>query len=219
MNTSSDILPQASSELIRHLWVAHQAVGSDFLPNNFQEFLDAIKYKTEIVKINNDKSHPLWWFIPAILYSLFDQAIDFDWLESDRMIKQSIVLVPPPFTGIESQLYDDISSLGMTVSTSTHLFTQRMIGLLYGGFPWFSSFWRICEARHILNRECVVLSIEAKELDVPGALELFKRRRRNLYGKSLQLACEDLAYPGVVRPFHSPSRIETTRHRYAVNVV
>jgi len=218
MKNSSENFPQVSEELIHYLEVAHMAVGNDFLPDNFRALLEVIKSRNDIIAINENRNHPLWWFLPAILYSLYDQAIDFDWLEKDCRIRESVIVIPPPFVALENQLSADISSLGMKVSRRVHSFTLRMVGLLYGGFPWFESFWRICEAKQLLSKECLILSVEAEDLDVPTALELFKRRRRNSYGHSLQLACEDLAYPGVVRPFHSPSRMETTRHRYAAGI-
>jgi hypothetical protein len=218
MKNSSDVFPQVNQELAHYLGLARQAVGNEFLPENFCTSLEAIVSKNDLITIYKDKDHSLWWFIPAILYSLYDQSIDFDWLEKDEIITKSMILIPPPFVAIEKRLATDISSLGLRVSHSRHSFTLRLIGLLYGGFPWFESYWRVCAAKKLLDQECVVLSVEADNADAPTILELFKRRHRNSYGLSLQLACDDLAYPGVVRPFHSPSRIETTRHRCAVNI-
>ena len=204
--------PTPSLELLRYLDAAHLAVGDDFLPRAYPELLAGLTSTDLLIDVDCDVHHPLWWFLPPVLYDLFDEKLEFDWLKQNEPITESVVVVSPPFVSVAEQLQHELAALGLTVVRSFRSFTRRFVGLLYGGYPWFESYIRICDANDLFDRKCVVLGIASDACDVPRTLEVFKKRRRNSFGQSLQMAFHDLPYPGVIRPFHAPARIETRRH-------
>jgi hypothetical protein len=211
-------IPTPSPDLLRFLKTTQGVVGNTFLPSNYRQLLTALVTLDELKAVERNPNDPLWWFLPPILYDLFDEKLEFDWLDLDRVRARSIVVVSPPFVSVTDQLRGELGDLGIASAPSKRLFSRRFVGLLYGGYPWFEAYLRICDARGICGEECVVLSVTSEDVDVPSTLEVFKKRRRNAYGQPLQMAFDDLPYPGVVRPFHAPARIETTRHIRAVEL-
>ena len=218
MKSTETSFPTPSPEVLHYLDAAQLAVGDDFLPRAFRELLACLTSTERLIEVDRDERHPLWWFLPPILYDLFDEKMEFDWLKQNESTTQSVVVVSPPFVSVVEQLQRELAALALTVVRSTRSFTRRFVGLLYGGYPWFESYIRICEANDLFGRECVILRVASDTCDVPRTLEVFKKRRRNSFGQSLQLACDDLPYPGVIRPFHAPARIETRRHIRAVEL-
>lgn len=210
--------PTPSPELLRYLDAAQVAVGDDFLPLAYRELLTGLHSIDQLIAIDRDQRHPLWWFLPPVLYDLFDEKLEFDWLKQHEITTQSVVVVAPPFLSAVEQLHREVTALGLAVAEFTRSFTRRFVGLLYGGYPWFESYLRICEANALFGRDCLILRVASDTCDVPRTLEVFKKRRRNSFGQSLQLAFDDLPYPGVIRPFHAPARIETRRHMSAADI-
>lgn len=218
MQPNATEFPKPSPDLFRYLEAARSVVGDDYLPPGYRELLNNLTSTDQLVAVDRDERHPLWWFLPPVLYDLFDEKLEFDWLRQHEITTQSVVVVSPPFVSVTEQLQGEIGTLGFTVEESTRPFTKRFVGLLYGGYPWFESYLRICEAHALFGRDCRVLSVSSSSGDVPRTLEVFKKRRRNSFGQSLQLAFDDLPYPGVIRPFHCPARIETRRHMRAASL-
>lgn len=218
MRSSEVGFPTPSQELLRYLDAAQVAVGNDFLPLAYRELLTGIHSTEQLIGIDRDQRHPLWWFLPPVLYDLFDEKLEFDWLKQHEITTQSVVVVSPPFLSVAEQLRRELTDLGLTVAECTRSFTRRFVGLLYGGYPWFESYVRICEANALFDQKCLVFRLASDTCDVPRTLEIFKKRRRNSFGQSLQLAFDDLPYPGVIRPFHAPARIETRRHMRAAEI-
>lgn len=210
--------PTPSPELLRHLDVAQLIVGDNFLPLAYREHLAGLHSNEQLIEIDRDELHPIWWFLPPVLYDLFDEKLEFDWLKQHDITTQSIVVVSPPFLSVTEQLHQELAALGLSVEECPRLFTRRFVGLLYGGYPWFESYLRICEANALFGLDCIVLRVASTACDVPRTLEIFKKRRRNSFGQSLQMAFNDLPYPGVIRPFHAPARIETQRHMRAAEI-
>lgn len=210
--------PAPSPDLLRFLETTLGVVGDAFLPSNYRELLAELVTLDQLKAVERNPDDRLWWFLPPILYDLFDEKLEFDWLNLDSVRARSIVVVSPPFVSVTDQLRGELGDLGITTDQSERVFSRRFVGLLYGGYPWFESYLRICDAKGLCGEKCVVLSVTSEDIDVPRTLEVFKKRRRNSYGQPLQMAFDDLPYPGVVRPFHAPARIETTRHIRAAEV-
>lgn len=219
MASKDDRLRPPTADLLRYLGAAQPVVGESFLPKRFRRLVTELQTRDQLVSANRDVNHPLWWFLPPIIYDLFDEKLGTDLLELEDLESRSIVVVTPPFLSITQQLAEELSDVSVEVTgEAPRAFSQRLIGLLYGGYPWFEAYLRICKARGLCDEQCNVLYVESTEGDLSRALEIFKKRRRHHFGQPLQMAFDDLPYPGLVRPFHAPSRIETTRHMRAAEV-
>jgi len=205
-----------SKELRTRLNFAQNLTGEKFLPTSFDEHLRRIKKLSNLIEIEREEKHPLWWFLPAIIYDVFPETTAHEWLVQKDTSKQSVVLIPPSFIPIVENLESELLDLGLQVSKSSRSFSNILIALLYGGFPWFESYHRIISKRNLIGKKCVILNINSINCDVPAVLESFKRKKRMSFGKPLQEAFEDLHYPGLVRPFHIPAKIETIRHMKAI---
>jgi hypothetical protein len=218
MRPDETSLPPPSAELLLYLDAAQRAIGEDLLTESYRNHLGGLTSTTQLIEVNRDDRHPLWWFLPPILYDLFDEDQDYDWLSREEPTTRSVIVVPPPFVSIGDQLRREVEALGLTVEGFARSFTPRLVGLLYGGYPWFESYSRICDTRGVFAKECVVLRVFSEDRDVPRTLDVFKKRRRNSFGQPLQMAFDDLPYAGLIRAFHVPARIETRRHVRATEV-
>lgn len=209
---TTNAIQAPSDDLLTFLDLAQKTVGATYLPANYRDYLSSIDSYEALNAIEADSSHPLWWFLPPILYDMFDQKLKFDWFTQEDTSHFSLLVIPPPFESIVDDLQEEISRLGLETEKSTRTYSETFVGLLYGGYPWFESYLRIGQAHALFGRECITLKVHSDRCDVPDTLEKFKKRRRNTFGQSLQMAFDDLHYPGVLRPFHCPARIETRRH-------
>lgn len=212
------VIHPPSQELFSLLDLAQRSVGEHFLGPSFRNYLQNLDSTSSLNAIESDTSHPLWWFLPPILYDLFDEKLTFDWLVQDDTSRDGLLVIPPPFDSIVDRLQGEVSGLGIETEISRRLFSQTFIGLLYGGYPWFESYCRIVQTKELLGQHCTILRATSTSCDVPETLDRFKRRKRNKFGQSLQMAFDDLPYPGVLRPFHIPARIETRRHILAAEL-
>ena len=68
--------PTPSLELLRYLDAAHLAVGDDFLPRAYPELLAGLTSTDLLIDVDCDVHHPLWWFLPPVLYDLFDEKLE-----------------------------------------------------------------------------------------------------------------------------------------------
>jgi hypothetical protein len=211
-------IPSPSPELLHYLDITQKVVGDRFLPKSFRPLLDKLNSLEKLIEVEHDEEHPLWWFLPPILYDLFDEWSECAWLRQKDTSTKSIVVIPPPFTSIVGQLEQELVEIGLNVAKSTRPFSNRFVALLYGGYPWFEAYMRIFEARELGSGQCAILKVTSDTCDVPKTLESFKKKRRHSFGNPLQMAFEDLPFPGLVRPFHAPARIETMRHMRAADL-
>lgn len=208
-------IQQPSDDLLSFLDITQPIVGEEYLPTDYRHYLGELNTIAALNAVENDRSHPLWWFLPPILYDLFDEKTKFNWLVQEDTSSLSLMVVPPPFIEVVDQLREETKAIEIHTELSTRSYSRPFVGLLYGGYPWFESYFRIADKKGFFGLECVVLRASSETCDVPNSLERFKKRRRNSLGQSLQMAFDDLPYPGVLRPFHAPARIETCRHLLA----
>jgi len=211
-------IPSPSTDLFRHLDFVQNFVGPDYLPVNYRDILKKINTRDEFIEIESDRNHPLWWFMPPILYDIFDCQTNYPWIEKNISSKSSIIVIPPTFESINPRITAELSEIGLNTTVTHRLFTTRFTALLYGGYPWFEAYLRVIKVNCLDSRNCIVLKVSSDEHNVPETLELFKRKRRHYFGNPIQLACADLPYSGLVRPFHIPSIFETSRHSLAAEL-
>jgi hypothetical protein len=215
MNRNELEIQPPSDELLAYLDVTQSVVGERYLPTDYRQHLRELHSISALRAIESDREHPLWWFLPPILYDIFDEKSKFDWLEQEDTASVSLIVIPPPFKSIVDQIREETADWGIETAASTRVYSRQFLGLIYGGYPWFESYLRLADANDLIGCDCIFLTATSASCDVPDTLAKFKKKRRNAFGQSIQMAFDDLPYPGVLRPFHAPSRIETRRHTLA----
>lgn len=207
-----------SNAVIAQLDLAQRHTGKRFLPAGFTEDLRRLRTRDDLAHVHTDESHPLWWFLPPIAFDMLGshQAAE-DLLDLPRAT-EGLVLIPPPFLSLSGVLENELRSLGFAVRAGTRFFTDTLIGLIYGGYPWFEAYVRLTQDLKLLGDKCGYLLVASTSIDMPQYLLEFKTRRRDLCGEEIRRDYPDLAYPGLLRPFHTPARIENGRHIRAVTL-
>jgi hypothetical protein len=212
------LLPPPSPALVASLDLAHKYVGDAYLAPGWREYRLRLATVEDLLGIERDEKHPLWWFLSPILYDVFGAADGPHGVAQEPPTGQSVAVVTPPFNHVADRLQADLATSGLTVARRPRAFSARLAALLYGGFPWFEPYMRVCEAENLVGRECTVLSVTSGSVDVVQALLDYKKSRRDSYGVPVQMEFADLKFPGLIRPFHTPARIENRRHVRAAEV-
>jgi hypothetical protein len=206
------LLPPPSPALVASLDLAHQYVGDAYLARGWRELRLQLTTVENLLDVERDEQHPLWWFLPPILYDVFGTVDRLNGPTKERLAAQSVVVVPPPFNHVADRIQAELSATGLVVARRDRAFSGRLAALLYGGFPWFEPYMRVCEAQDVVDRKCTVLFVTSGSVDVVQALLDFKKCRRDSFGVPMQTDFPELGYPGLIRPFHTPARIENRRH-------
>jgi hypothetical protein len=202
--------------LLSYLRKVRPYVGDRYLPDSFAEEITAISGLADLARIDRDESHPLWWFLSPIAQDLFGDASAVPEEKPGVPILSSFAVIPPPFANLRDRLKAELEALSLKVTVSERDFTGRLVGLFYGGFPWFEPYVRVCEAKGYLGQNCCILAVHSKDEDVVRKLRIFKGDNRDRYASPVRMAFDDLPYPGLIRPFHTPSRLENRRHVRAI---
>jgi len=206
----------SEKRLIERLAFARQQTGPRFLPDCYEKELVHLHNIAAACRIEADLNHPLWWFIPAILFDIHGSHDTVERLFGPSPSAQGLVMIPPPFVQLEAELTKELVSFGLTVKPTVRPFSRVFVGLIYGGYPWFEAYVRLNAEMGTFTQPCVCLLVKSSSKDVASWLLRFKERRRDCSGKEIRRDYPDLAYPGLLRPFHTPARIENSRHIRAV---
>jgi len=207
-----------SNEVIARLELAQRYAGASFLPAGFTENLQRRCTRNDLAHVYSDNNHPLWWFLPAIAFDMLGSHHAVEDLLGLPDATEGLVLIPPPFLSLSDSLEQEFSSLGFAVRMSTRTFSESLVGVIYGGYPWFEAYIRLTQDLKLLGSECGYLLVASSSIDVPQYLLEFKSRHRDLCGDEIRREYSDLDYPGLLRPFHTPARIENSRHIRAVSL-
>jgi len=205
-----------SNELIARLALAQRYTGTRFLPADFSVNLRRLRTRDDITYVYADRNHPLWWFLPSIAFDMLGSHHEAEDLLRLPAATEGLVLIPPPFYSLSNALEQELRSLGFAVRMSTRTFSESLVGVIYGGYPWFEAYIRLTQDLNLLGDECGYLLVGSSSIDVPQYLLEFKSHRRDLCGEEIRREYSDLDYPGLLRPFHTPARIENSRHIRAV---
>jgi hypothetical protein len=205
-------------DLVRQLEMARQAVGPRFLPDNYVDALGRLQTEDDIRRLEADPAHPLWWFLPAILFAVQGSHAAVERVLTLPPSREGLVMIPPQFLKIAGELAQELGDFGLTVRQGCRRFTRALVGLLYGGYPWFEAYLRLNDSLGSFTQPCGYLIVKSTSGDTADRLLQFKEGRRCRSGMEIRQPYPDLAYPGILRPFHTPARVENIRHIRAVEV-
>jgi hypothetical protein len=211
VNIGTDLI-ETSPALIQRLRFAHRFVASQYLPSMFVDATHRTWRNDDLYDVDSNGEHPLWWFIGPLALDLFGEDHPFERAVRARHHRNSLVMVPPAFAKVTKQILRDLSRLDFRVQHEQRKFTKQYVSLIYGGYPWFESYLRVCDARRQFGATCHLIYVQTDSRDAVAALKEYKTRRRGDLGDSIRVACPDLEHPGLMRAFHTPSHIENIRH-------
>lgn len=205
-----------SGDVGTRLELAQRHTGERFLPAGYTEYLRRLRTRDDLAHVHADESHPLWWFLPPIAFDMLGSHQAAEDLLNLSRAAEGLILIPPPFLSLCDLLEHELRSLGVAVRGGTRTFNDTLVGLIYGGYPWFEAYIRLTQDLKLLGDKCGYLLVTSSSFDVPLFLLEFKSRRRDLCGEEIRREYPDLAFPGLLRPFHTPARMENSRHIRAV---
>ncbi|MBC3930593.1 hypothetical protein [Undibacterium curvum] len=212
-NTSS------RQNLVIRLNAIQAYVGQKYLPANFEDELNLIRDFDDLVKISHDTQSLLWWFVGPISYELFKPNGERNSsILIDDHLRNTIAILPPPFVSDSVQAKREIKTLGCEVLERKICFSQLLVCLLYGAYPWFDSYYQICKELSIFNKDAVILDIELPENLSPSMLNKQKDRIRNQLSPEITMNIKGAEFPGKLRPIHIPDSLEIARHAKATRL-
>lgn len=201
--------------MLERLIVLQTLATPDYLPENIAEHLRALDSEEAVRVAATDTASALWWFVGPISFALFGkeghQLADVD-------LRSTVAVLPPPFVGDENRAVQEIRALGCLVSSRQIVFTPLFVALLYGGYPWYDAYVRACDSLAVFGRNATVLDIELPDNMTAAMFNRESERIRTLLSPEICIRMEDLPFPGLIRPIHSPETIEVARHVRATRV-
>lgn len=178
--------------------------------------IDKIVDYEEIKKISKNPEDELFVWLPAIVFNMFGYDM---YRNCDLNIEDNTTYVLfRPNSSYDFSVIDTISEMNMNVLRYKYKFTSRLVASLYGGFPWFHSYYQTCVELKILNEIGYAYKISSK--DGRGCVKKIvemKNRYRCLHPENtITLPLENEEYDGIIHSFHSPNCIENKIHCIAI---
>lgn len=184
-------------------------VGPQYLPDNFRDLLADLQTSEDLHRTATMQTAPLWWFVGPVAYALFGKQ---GHQLADVHLRQTVAVLPPPFKEDAPRAIAEITALGCEVTLRETAFTPLFVALLYGGYPWYEAYVRACRQLALFGGLATVLDIRLPDAMTPARFNVEKERIRQLLSPEIRIQMDDLSFPGLIRPIHSPEAIEVARH-------
>ena len=187
--------------------------------NKIQEIknrIDNIQGYLEIKRIAEDPSDELFVWSPSFIYNLFGYE---KYRNCDLNIDSSNTYVLfRPNEEINLSVIEEIKKNHMKTQEYKYKFTPSLIASLYGGFPWFSSYYKICKELGIVNKEGYTFRITSDDGSncVSKLVDIKNAYREHHPEETVKILFKDKKYDGVIHSFHSPNCIENKIHCLAI---
>lgn len=181
--------------------------------------LNKITKYDDVVSYNKSAGNMLWEWIPSIVHSMFglDVYLNENW-ETNK--NYSYAMIHPVFMDQTAKVRDAILDSNFDIDEEKRIpFSLKLAASIYGGFPWFRSYYRLCNELHMFkNKETIILKIRARHIsksDIIKDLTTFKNEFRKRNGSKVRhqfFSKEE--YPGIINVFHTPAHIEFCRFEF-----
>lgn len=202
-------MDEVRASLLQRLDEVRRVVGEPYLPARYEELLRGPVTEDDLRQAAGDEASPLWWFAGPVAYALYGR--DGHQLAGQEL-RETIAVLPPPFVHDTPRAIAELQALDCRVASRQTVFTPLFAALLYGAYPWYASYVHACNALGLFGREAMVLDIVLPPTMTPAAFNREKERIRTLLSPEISIPVPGLAFPGLVRPIHSPEAIEIARH-------
>lgn len=190
----------------------YEDVGALYLPSGYQNEVSLLQNINDIDSIANNQNSPLWWFIAPVAYNLFGKSA---LLRQSANYNHTVAVIPPIFKHDEALIVKELEKLGCKTSSRSIVYSRLFVGLLYGGYPWYTSFCRACDELSVFDQSAIIIDIDLptgnKAISVEE-INVQKEHIRDLLSAPKIVEFKNEEYPGLIRPFHMPEPIEVIRH-------
>lgn len=214
----STLKPCERTQLIQKIANADQIAFGEDRSQDISRYLTNIHSMEDVIAISKEPQHILFHWLPAITYSLFGfQVYESCPLNLDS--PHTFLLYHPHM----KEPFDFIATLekNYPFKLTIHeiVYTKQLIALIYGGFPWFDSFFAACDHYQFWNRKTKVYEIESQDGSdcISTLCDLKNKYRDENTHLILRQSFPDFDFPGIINPFHSPNKIENVQHSSAIS--
>jgi hypothetical protein len=153
----------------------------------------------------------LWRWLPAIIYDRFELEVYLDKKWAVFGCQHSYVLIHPVFQKQSMNIHDAcLTEFNITDEIAVP-YTPKLAAYCYGGFPWFRSYYKLCQEHDSFEKNTTIYKVKSKKndnQDVVTALNKFKNLYRDSFSKEISKKYPEEKYPGIIHSFHSPVHIE-----------
>lgn len=197
------------------LELAFEMADIDFTKERLKEKINAITSYEDIKIIARDGNNILNIWIPVLVFNIFGYSV---YNSCDLNIDSNeTYLMFMPGEDIDSSLQEQIDKNNYILEEKHYIFSDKLIAILHGGFPWFSQYCKACEYFNLWEKEGIAYKIKSLKGNCVSQLVDIKnqhRREHKEYTRILRLPNEK--YDGVINPFHTPNCIENLIHCKAI---
>lgn len=200
----------------------YESLGYAFKLRKEENYFESVTQKIrkisgydEIKELWEQRDEMMFHWIPTIIFNCLGyekyKTCDLN-IESSR----TFIMCRP------NESYDCTIINGLkrdyNIEEFTYHFSPWLVASLYGGYPWFKAYYRICDEYHLLNKEgqgWFVTSSKGENC-VKKIVEMKNTFRDEHPEQTLIQTFEGEKYKGVLHPFHTPNCIENEMHMNAI---
>ena len=178
--------------------------------------INSIESYDYIKGIYSNSKDMLYQWVPTIVFNLFGYET-YQNCDLNIDANSSFIIFRPnkKYDFSVLQMIKDT----MLVDEYKYKFSPRLIGTLYGGFPWFLSYYRICKDLGIIDSTGFAFRITSKNKSELIVMKLFyiKNEYREMHSEqTVKIQYDKWKYNGVIHAFHTPNCIENVIHCRAI---
>ncbi len=193
--------------------LAHMECSKKQLEN----LLGNIHSYEDIKKVAGHSDSILYPWLPALIY---DYLGYYEYINCDLNVdcSETYVLFRPKVGKNRAILKQISDAFSCVIKEHSLLFTKELAARLYGGFPWFTAYYKTCNTLQLWNEKAYAYKIIRCDGEgcVSDIVHLKNIYRAEHEAETTKMTFESEAFPGIVHSFHSPNCIENGRHCQAI---
>ena len=199
--------------IIEDLCYALKCAGIEHFLGDVENEYNKLQTFTDILTYDACSDNLLWNWLPAIVYERF--GLDF-YLSNFCKIStdECYVMLHPYFYDKKEILRCALQKLNIKVSENTLFFSLPNVSKIYGGFPWFHSYIKLCNEVKCFDKTTIVFHVyspKGKSVDMIDMIRKWKNEYRDLLAPRIKKTFVGESFPGIINTFHSPTYIEQKR--------
>lgn len=186
---------------------------------SLKEQIEKMKSYEDIKRVNELPGHILYPWVPVLVFQLFG----YDMYQNCDLNQESNVtyILFRPNVKTDFSVIDTIKTeFDCRVKKYAYRFTPDLIARLYGGFPWFQSYCKVCDQLALWNKVGNAYKIESSHAEgCVRKIVAIKNEYREIHPQeTVHIEFSGEEYNGIIHSFHCPNCIENSRHCEAIEM-